>query len=237
MKLISFLWKIIVAIIGFIVAATIFLAALVTVFPSLHEFKTIEIGSYFSVEDKTLVIISRLLLLSVIIFGAYKLYLHLAAKRKKPLVISLPIPKEKVAINHNTEKKLFGAVKSDRLPIFINEPLNDIAAAKAIAQQNNKLVFAVIYDEKHHSKSQLFYSLGCFMEYFTTKKLVEERFVSVLVSSNQPGAAVLVPEDNPLENCLWVVLSNTGEVILREGVYANPDEGLKRVRAVIDKYS
>ena len=74
------------------------------------------------------------------------------------------------------------------------------------------------------------------MEYLTTKKLVEEHFVSVLVSSNQPGAAALVPEDDPLENCLWVVLSNTGEMILREGVYANPDEGLKRVRDVISKY-
>jgi hypothetical protein len=36
-----------------------------------------------------------------------------------------------------------------------------------------------------------------------------------------------------LELCLWVVLNSAGEILRREGVYADADEGMKRVREVI----
>ncbi len=71
------------------------------------------------------------------------------------------------------------------------------------------------------------------MDYFTTKKLVDDHFVSALVPLSSSGAKDLVPQHDPLENALWVVLNANGEILRREGVYANPDEGLKRVRAVI----
>lgn len=75
------------------------------------------------------------------------------------------------------------------------------------------------------------------MEYQTTKNLVNENFVQVLLDSNNPGAAELVPEDDPLENCRLVVLTPDGDTIRSEGVYANPDEGLKRVREDIQKWA
>ncbi len=51
--------------------------------------------------------------------------------------------------------------------------------------------------------------------------------------SSAPELSRLVPDDDPLERCLWVVLDPSGRIFRREGVYANPDEGLKRVREVI----
>jgi hypothetical protein len=46
-----------------------------------------------------------------------------------------------------------------------------------------------------------------------------------------------VPEDDPLESCLWVVLDLSSSIIRRERIYANPDEGMKRVREVIRRLS
>mgnify|MGYP003649207648 CR=1 FL=1 len=133
------------------------------------------------------------------------------------------------------ESRVFGAFQSGREPFFISEPKHDIKSAKSEASKHGKLAFLVIYDEDHPTKSKLFYSLGCFMDYFTTKKLVDDHFVPALVSSKNHDAAELVPSDDPLENCLWVVLRKDGEILVREGVYANPDEGLKRVRRVIEQ--
>lgn len=133
------------------------------------------------------------------------------------------------------ESRVFGAFQSGREPFFINEPKYDVKSAKIEASKNGKLTFLVIYDEDHPTKSKLFYSLGCFMDYFTTKKLVDDHFVPALVSSKNKDAADLVPSDDPLENCLWVVLGKSGEILIREGVYANPDEGMKRVRRVIEQ--
>lgn len=47
----------------------------------------------------------------------------------------------------------------------------------------------------------------------------------------------LIPADDPLENCLLTVMSPDKTILLQEGVYANPDEGLKRVREVIEKWN
>ena len=133
------------------------------------------------------------------------------------------------------DSRVLGAIQSGREPFFIGEPKHDIKSAKSEASKTGKLVFLVIYNESHPTKSKLFYSLGCFMDYFTTKQLVHDHFVPALVSSKSQDAASLVPVDDPLENCLWVVLGKDGKVLVREGVYANPDEGLKRVRKVIEK--
>ncbi|MBV6273221.1 hypothetical protein KVP09_09875 [Alcaligenaceae bacterium CGII-47] len=116
---------------------------------------------------------------------------------------------------------------------FLSIPHRSLEDALDEARKVHKLVFAVIYDESHPRQSKLTYSLGYFMEYHTTKKLVDEYFIPAVVKASNEKAAELVPSDDPLENCLWVVMTSAGEVLRREGVYANPDEGLKRVRAVI----
>ncbi|MDI5934682.1 hypothetical protein [Halomonas kalidii] len=128
---------------------------------------------------------------------------------------------------------VFGATQSGRHPFFIREPHNTITGAQKEARESAKLVFLVIYDQDHPSQSKLYYSLGCFLDYFTTKKLVDDHFVSALVPLSSSGARDLVPQDDPLENALWVVLGTDGQILRRESVYANPDEGLQRVRAVI----
>lgn len=71
------------------------------------------------------------------------------------------------------------------------------------------------------------------MSYFSTKRLVQDHFVVAVVPTTDKFAASLVPPDDPLENCLWVVLGADGQILRREGVYANSDEGLKRVREVV----
>ncbi len=103
----------------------------------------------------------------------------------------------------------------------------------AEAKARNVLAFVVIYDPAHPSHSKLDHALGYFMEYQTTKRLVDQHFVPITGPSDDPMFSALVPEDDPLELCLWVVLDGNGKVLRREGVYANPDEGMKRVRSVI----
>jgi hypothetical protein len=116
---------------------------------------------------------------------------------------------------------------------FLRKPYDSLEPAIIAAEGTGKLIFAVIYDENHPNLSKLTYSLGYFMEYQTTKQLVDDNFVPVLLKASDEQARKLVPKDDPLENCRWVVLDKRGQILRSEGVYANPDEGLKRVREVI----
>lgn len=116
---------------------------------------------------------------------------------------------------------------------FLRSPHDDLKSAQAEAAERGAMVFIVVYDPDHPTRSKLEFSLGYFMEYQTTKRLVDQHFVAVVGPSNDPALGALVPEDNPLELCLWVVLAPGGEILRREGVYANSDEGMKRVRAVV----
>lgn len=116
---------------------------------------------------------------------------------------------------------------------FEGEYFREIGAALAASREQNKPLFLVIFDGAHPKKSKLNYSLGYFLEYQTTKRLVHERFIQAIVDVNSDGARQFVPADDPLENCLWVVLNPNGSVVRREGVYGNPDEGLRRVREVV----
>lgn len=116
---------------------------------------------------------------------------------------------------------------------FLHPPHDDLETAKKEAEARGLLVFAVVYDPEHPSHSKLDHSLGCFMEYQTVKRLVAQHFVPLVGPSSDAQLSVLVPDDDPLENCLWVVMTPQGKVLRREGVYANPDVGLKRVREVI----
>lgn len=127
----------------------------------------------------------------------------------------------------------YGATQSGREPFFIREPHSTLQKAKAEAYEARKALFVVIYDQDHPSLSKLYYALGCFMEYFTTKKLVDDHFVVALLQLSSPGARQLVPENDPLECALWVVFSPSGDIVRRESVYANPDEGLRRVRKIV----
>lgn len=127
----------------------------------------------------------------------------------------------------------YGATQSGGHPFFIEEPKSSLSAAMRETRLKQKPIFLVIYDAHHPTKSQLYYSLGCFLDYFTTKRIVQDHFVAALVPATDEDAAGLVPVDDPLENCLWVVLRPDGSVLRREGLYANPDEGLKRVRSVV----
>ncbi|PTS81302.1 hypothetical protein DBR17_09840 [Sphingomonas sp. HMWF008] len=118
---------------------------------------------------------------------------------------------------------------------FLRPPHDDLETACAEAAERKLLVFAVIYDPDHPTRSKLDFSLGYFMEYQTTKRLVDQHFVAMVGPSSDPALSALVPEDDPLELCLWAVITPDGTIRRREGVYANPDEGLKRVRAVVAK--
>lgn len=116
---------------------------------------------------------------------------------------------------------------------FLRTPHSDLALAAAEAGARNVPLFVVIYDERHSSRSRLDYCLGWFMEFETTKRLVDEHFVVLVGSSSIPELAALVPADDPLEECRLVVQDQTRKVIYSESVYANSSEGLKRVRRMI----
>jgi hypothetical protein len=118
---------------------------------------------------------------------------------------------------------------------FLRQPHSELDVALAEASARSVPVFAVVFDAEHPTHSKMDHTLGYFMEYQTTKRLVDQHFVPAVVSSNAQGVAELVPPDDPLEKCLWVVLGSDGSIIRREGLYANPDVGLERVRQVISK--
>lgn len=186
---------------------------------------------------------SKMIELVGIILGALALIFAFETPRRKFLSLfghsteTVSKPEASVRQNPPTHHAIHGATQSGRHPFFIREPHVTLAAAQEDALNTGMPIFVVIYDPEHPTQSKLYYSLGCFMDYFTTKKLVDGHFVSALVPVSSPGARDLVPQENPLENALWVVLSPKGEVIRQEGVYANADEGLKRVRAVIASLS
>lgn len=165
-------------------------------------------------------------------------------KRKEPL--SLPKDIGATAPTGQKDGSSFrsqGTIQSNTMaPLapgsscFLHEAYADLHLAISEAEKSDKLLFVVIYDEHHPTMSKLEYSLGYFMEYQATKRLVDTYFVPAIIKASEEKAKMLVPEDDPLENCLWVVLDTHGKILSREGVYANPDEGLKRVRAVIASY-
>jgi hypothetical protein len=117
---------------------------------------------------------------------------------------------------------------------FIGATLVNYNEAIEIAKKEKKGVFLVIYDKEHSTRSNLDYSLGYFTNYEMTKRLINQYFIQVIVPSSDPDASKLIPEDYHMENCLLVVIDTKNKVIRKEGVYANPDEGLKRVRLDIE---
>ncbi|HMK49835.1 MAG TPA: hypothetical protein VK435_07265, partial [Thermodesulfovibrionales bacterium] len=119
---------------------------------------------------------------------------------------------------------------------FLKPPFDSLKAALSKANETTMPVFTVIYDNDHPTHSKLSYSLGYFMEYQATKRLVDEYFVPAVVPLQQDEVRKLIPEDDPMENCRLVVIRPDGHILFSEGVYANPDEGLKRVRSIIAQW-
>lgn len=118
---------------------------------------------------------------------------------------------------------------------FIWKTYDNLDIAKDIAKKENKPIFMVIYDGKSKTKSQLNYSLKYFTEYDTTKRLLHNNFIQLLLDKNSGETEKLVPIDDPLENCIMIILSADGKILKREWVYANPDEWLKRVNKIIEE--
>lgn len=116
---------------------------------------------------------------------------------------------------------------------FLRPPHDDLGAARAETSARDLPVFTVIYDANHPTHSKLAFSLGYFMGYQTNRRLMDQHFVAAVGASGDTAFGALVPVDDTLELCLWVVLTPQEGIRRREGVYANSKEGLKRVRAVV----
>ncbi|MGQ1909154.1 hypothetical protein ACT3CE_05145 [Marinifilum sp. RC60d5] len=120
---------------------------------------------------------------------------------------------------------------------FLGKVHTDLKHAKELSKKANKPMFVVIYNKLHPKLSKLEHSLGYFMEYETTKKMVNNNFIQVLTDSEKPEVKELIPAEEPLENCLLTVLTPDNGILRQEGVYANPDEGLKRTKEIIAKWN
>lgn len=118
--------------------------------------------------------------------------------------------------------------------LFLRQPEADIEKAIKKAASMKKLVFIVIFDPNHPSKSNLAYALGHFLRYQTTRKLVDQSFVCCMVPASNETAKALIPMEDALDNCRWVVLNIEGDILRSESLYADPDEGLARIRKVIN---
>jgi hypothetical protein len=117
---------------------------------------------------------------------------------------------------------------------FKGATLTNLKEAVAASHKSDKGLFLVIYDQDHPPNSKINHKLGYFTEYEITTRLINEHFIQAIVSSNDLDTQQYIAEYH-LENCLLVVLDSKGRVLRKEGVYGNPDEGLKRVREDIAK--
>ena len=117
---------------------------------------------------------------------------------------------------------------------FKGKVFSDFVKAQKVSIEKTKPIFMVIYDNQNPTKSKISYSLKYFTEYETTKNLIHDNFIQVLLDKEASGIKQYIPIDEPLENCLLVILTPDNEIIKSEGVYANPDEGLKRIKQSIE---
>ena len=120
------------------------------------------------------------------------------------------------------------------MSLFLRQPEGEIEEAIKKAAPMKKLIFVVIFDPDHPTRSNLSYALGHFLQYQTTRKLVDQSFVCCMVPASNATAKALIPIEDALDNCRWVVLNIEGDVLRSESLYANPDEALARIRNVID---
>jgi hypothetical protein len=144
----------------------------------------------------------------------------------------------KIIIMPNIPKLTFSEYTSAsrmEASFFMGVTLTKVDDALHSAEEENKGLFMVVYDNNHSTKSQLNYSLGCFTRYEITKRLINEHFIQAIISTDEYAVIKFIPNDYHMENCLLVVLDKSGKIIRQEGVYANADEGLKRVRQDIEK--
>jgi hypothetical protein len=118
---------------------------------------------------------------------------------------------------------------------FIGATLTCLKDAISTAKNENKGLFLVIYDNEHSTNSQLDYSLGYFTQYEQTKRLINQNFIQAIIPTSSLDTHKYIPDNYHMENCLLVVIDKKGHIIRQEGVYANPDEGLKRVREDFEK--
>jgi hypothetical protein len=128
------------------------------------------------------------------------------------------------------------ALKTSReSSFFIGATLTDLKDSLIASKKENKGLFLVIYDPEHSTNSKLEYSLGYFTQYEMTKRLINQNFIQAIIPNTIYETKKYIPDNYHMENCLLVVLNKDCEIIRQEGVYANPDEGLKRVREDVNK--
>jgi len=151
---------------------------------------------------------------------------------KKEAEEVLKIVKEILLSSEDVKNKYCDSINK----YFTGKVMESLPRAKEVSLKQNKPIFIVIYDKTHPKQSKLDYSLRYFMEYNTTKKLVSDNFIQVLIDSTSAGAKELISGEDLLENCLLVIVTPKGEFIRRENVYANPDEGMKRVKESVAKW-
>jgi serine/threonine-protein kinase len=119
---------------------------------------------------------------------------------------------------------------------FKSRPCGTLEEVTAKSRLSLKPSFVIVFDDGNATMSQLDHSLGFFMEYQTTKDFVDAQFETAIVRASLVRDAALVPADDPLEKPRWIVIAPNGTVLVSESVYPNSDEGLKRVRNVIQHW-
>jgi hypothetical protein len=127
--------------------------------------------------------------------------------------------------------------ESSRINFFSGHALTNLEEAFADAKEKQVPIFMVVYDSDHPRNSRMDYYFRWFMDYETTKQLVRENFIQVLGDAKEPRVAEYIPEGDPLEHCLAVVLAPDGSVIRRQSIPGNPDEAMRWTKALVSEVS
>lgn len=114
---------------------------------------------------------------------------------------------------------------------FKGHTFHSIQAALKEASKTNKLIFLVVFDEKHQSFSELDHALGYFMEYENNKNIVHENFITAITPLSESKD---ICKSEHLETVRWHLIDKNGHCLSQDDVYANPKEGARTLLDLVN---
>lgn len=141
-----------------------------------------------------------------------------------------PEPQREAPLNAG---EVWGATNSARTPFFISAPFTDLAMARRESKRSGKPLFLVIYDAEHSRQSQIRYMLGCSLEQYPLKQIVDREFVVGFTHRKASGVAALVPHGAWLEEPLLLVFRADGTLQWMSHLRANSTNARQDIESIL----
>lgn len=104
-----------------------------------------------------------------------------------------------------------------------------------VAKDQDRPILLIVYDEKSPTKSQMDWGVGNFFRYKESRKLVKENFVAGITKKSDPDILKYLDGTDLWEECRIILLTKEGKMLNSEIVFANPEYGIKALRAYLSQ--